>query len=171
MISTEVGRRAFNLHGQGIFVLRYGKTDAYIKELNKSIRALLPCKGVGYKIMIKPLESSQSISAMVGYCLKDSGEAHFDVRSHGFTANELSTGKQNHTGMVSTFNEEKKVLTNANMFLECLRFTRSRLHPIIPPIGVTVTYMLQTELYLLAPAFVTGTSKKMDMTKQTFYGI
>lgn len=64
-ISTEVGKRAFNFHLQGLLQLRYPKTTIYVKKLSKIIKTLIP-KQNGYKVMIKPLQGAQTLSAMIG---------------------------------------------------------------------------------------------------------
>lgn len=67
-LATEVGKRKFKLHLQGVLELRYPKTMEYRKILNKTVKALLP--GPGYRSLIKPLLPGQTIEAMVGYVEK-----------------------------------------------------------------------------------------------------
>ena len=67
-IATEVGKRAFNFHLQGLLQLRYPKTKPYVTKLSKILKSLIP-KQQGYKIMLKPLQGAQTLSAMIGVYL------------------------------------------------------------------------------------------------------
>lgn len=84
-VSFEVGARAFNLHIQGLFRIHYPKTKEFVKKLQSFIKKLLPQKGKGYKVNLKPLAGGQSFSAMIGYITKDVGQAHYQIRSHNIT--------------------------------------------------------------------------------------
>jgi hypothetical protein len=80
--ATEVGKRAHRFHLQCLMRLKYPRTDIYKKKLQTFIKALLPGRGVGYKVFAKPLAAAQSFKAMIGYILKDEGEPYFQVRFH-----------------------------------------------------------------------------------------
>jgi hypothetical protein len=41
------------------------------------------------KHMFKKLEKTQSIKAMIGYCLKDCGKSHFKCHVKGITEDEI----------------------------------------------------------------------------------
>lgn len=64
-IATEVGKRAFNFHLQGLLQIRFPKTKPFVTRLAKIIRSLVP-KQRGYKLMLKPLQGAQTLSAMIG---------------------------------------------------------------------------------------------------------
>jgi hypothetical protein len=66
LIAFEVGLRAFNLHIQGILLINYPKSKEYIKELSTLIRKVLPNNGLGYRVVLKPLQATQTFSAMIG---------------------------------------------------------------------------------------------------------
>ncbi len=72
-VSTEVGQRAFNLHLQGLFRLRWPKTVVFTKHLQKLLKAVLPANGKEYKVLVKPFGPNQVFSAMIGYITKDQG--------------------------------------------------------------------------------------------------
>jgi len=57
--------------------------------LDLIIRKLLPSGGRGYKIMLKPFEKAQSVSAMIGYVTKDEGKPHYQIRAHNISAQVL----------------------------------------------------------------------------------
>lgn len=84
-ISTEVGKRAHNLHLQGVFQTKYPKTDVFKKKLNKFLKAFLPNKAVGYRVVCKPLTSGQDFISMIGYVLKDEGQAWFQTMTFNVT--------------------------------------------------------------------------------------
>jgi hypothetical protein len=79
-VSTEVGSRAHKLHLQGIFRTRYPTAQQFQKEMNKFVKALLPSKGKGYRVLAKPLARTQDFVTMCGYILKDEGQPWFQHR-------------------------------------------------------------------------------------------
>ena len=72
-VATEVGRRAFQLHLQGLMKLRWPSTKEHVQRLQKLLKSILPANGKLYKVLVKPFASSQTFSAMVGYIRKDQG--------------------------------------------------------------------------------------------------
>lgn len=72
-VATEVGKRKFQYHLQGILRLHWPVTLPYLSKLQKCIRDLLPLKGTGYKVTCNPFKRGQSFSAMTGYITKDEG--------------------------------------------------------------------------------------------------
>ena len=108
MVAFEVGKRAFNMHIQGLFRVHYPKSKGnlhiyvYIKRkryskilskfiivhiaaLTKLIKSYLPSNGLGYKINLKVFGSNQTFDSMVGYVTKDRGKAHYQLRTLGVT--------------------------------------------------------------------------------------
>ena len=82
VLGLEVGIRAFNMHIQGVVSLLMPKTDIYVRELKAVIKQVLPMKGRGFKIQIKPFSVGQTFSSMIGYCTKDQGKGHYQFRVH-----------------------------------------------------------------------------------------
>ena len=82
VLGLEVGIRAFNMHIQGVVTLLMPKTDIYVRELKMTIKQVLPMRGRGFKIQIKPFAVGQTFSSMIGYCTKDQGKGHYQVRVH-----------------------------------------------------------------------------------------
>jgi len=72
-VATEVGKRKFQFHLQGIMRMHWPVTLPYLAILQKCIRDLLPSKGTGYKVTCKPFQKGQTFSAMTGYITKDEG--------------------------------------------------------------------------------------------------
>jgi hypothetical protein len=50
------------------------------------VRKLLPDKGKGYKMQLKPLQGAQTLTAMIGYITKDQGKAHYKILVHNISA-------------------------------------------------------------------------------------
>ena len=86
-----MGKRAFQLHLQGVLEIRYPTTKVFQLKLGKLIKALMPRKGVGHKVNIKPLGKGQTKAAMIGYITKDGGESHYEVLVHNISAQVLRT--------------------------------------------------------------------------------
>ena len=82
VLGLEVGIRAFNMHIQGVISLLMPKTDVYVRELKTIIKQVLPLRGKGFKIQIKPFSIGQTFSSMIGYCTKDQGKGHYQFRVH-----------------------------------------------------------------------------------------
>lgn len=75
-ISTEVGHRAFNLHLQGTFSMRYPSDASAISDITKMIKHEV--EGAvhsltGYRVVLKVLGRGQAFSTMIGYVTKDEG--------------------------------------------------------------------------------------------------
>lgn len=60
VLGLEVGIRAFNMHIQGEISLLMPKTDIYVRELKAIIKQVLPMRGRGFKIQIKPFSVGQT---------------------------------------------------------------------------------------------------------------
>jgi len=131
------------------------------------IKNLLPSKGRGYKLQVKPLAKGQSLVAMVGYITKDQGKTHYKILAHNITAQvnnlpyypnlnnliitrrilqELTNGRREHESMRANYTENKRVLTYRNLYLEAYRFVTRALYPIIVPLNYAIlsTEFVQT---------------------------
>jgi hypothetical protein len=87
---------------------------------------------------------------------------------HEITAAELDEGRREHAAMITSFDDTKKLITHKNFFHECFRFTRRCLFPLIAPIECTITYMIQSENYVLSPEFI-STYKKISLDEAAVY--
>jgi len=130
------------------------------------IKNLLPSKGRGYKLQVKPLAKGQSLVAMVGYITKDQGKTHYKILAHNITVQvnnlpyypnlnnlitrrilqELTNGRREHESMRANYTENKRVLTYRNLYLEAYRFVTRALYPIIVPLNYAIlsTEFVQT---------------------------
>ena len=104
-MSTEVGKRAYNLHIQGVFETHFPANEykllgkifhfniclikyeyiLYIILFSGKVlkRDYMPHKGVGHKITLKPFAKGQTFVGMLGYCTKDNGTHHFGLALKG----------------------------------------------------------------------------------------
>ena len=93
-ISTEVGKRAHNLHLQGVFRTLFPYDS---KVLSAFIKGILPERGVRHHVLAK-LARGQNFVTMCGYILKDEElpwfqhcliyrqeDCHIFLRSHPLT--------------------------------------------------------------------------------------
>lgn len=78
-VATEVGQRAFQLHLQGLFRIRWPSNREYTLRLQKLIKDMLPNKGKLYKVLVKVFGINQHFSAMVGYITKDQGNYPYSL--------------------------------------------------------------------------------------------
>lgn len=62
-LSIEVGHRAFNLHIQGTFIMKFPCDKKAISDLVGSLS--------GYSVVLKALAEGQSFTTMLGYITKD----------------------------------------------------------------------------------------------------
>ena len=65
VIGLEVDIRAFNVHIQRVISLLMPKTDIYVRELKSAIKQVLPLRGRGFKIQIKPFSVGQTFSSRI----------------------------------------------------------------------------------------------------------
>jgi hypothetical protein len=132
------------------------------------IKEIIPSKGKGYKIQLKPLARGQSLITMIGYVTKDQGKAHYKILAHNITAQELTNGRRDHEAMRVNYVENKRILTHRNMYLEAYRFITRCLYPVIVPFHYSILYMLQSDDYTLSTEFVQS-YKKLDFSESQTY--
>jgi hypothetical protein len=99
---------------------------------------------------------------MVGYVTKDAGQPHHTLRSHNLTPQELSIGKREHAALLTSIDDDKKVLTTKNLVNECYRFNQRCFWPAIVPPQYCIMYMIQSGGYVLAPDFI-ACARKIDL--------
>ena len=161
VLGLEVGIRAFNMHIQGVVSLLMPKTDIYVRELKMTIKQVLPMRGRGFKIQIKPFSVGQTFSSMIGYCTKDQGRGHYQVRVHNVSPSviihiiyvsdvriinsimqELAAGRQSHDHYRAAFDDNKRVLPMKTLLAESWRYANRCLWPLFFPIHYTILYMV-----------------------------
>lgn len=91
---------------------------------------------------------------MIGYCTKDSGKSHYQIRSHNISPDQLNLGRQEHQVMLTSFDDEKKIITTKNLTNECYRFNQRCLWPAIVPPQYVLLYMCQSGEYIISPDFI-----------------
>lgn len=64
--------------------------------------------------------------------------------------------------MLTSFDDNKKILNYKNFFNECYKFNMRCMHPAVVPIHFAVTYMIQSGAYILSPDFI-STYKKLSL--------
>lgn len=90
-VATEVGMRAFQYHLQCVMRMHWPTSKEYVTYLSKEIRKLMPQKGLGYKVTLKPCRQGQEFSAMLGYITKDQGKcALFYFPTHAYSRRVLT---------------------------------------------------------------------------------
>lgn len=106
--------------------------------------------------------------AFLVYCVTDCvslsvGQAHYQLRSHGFTPSELDGGRREHLAMLTSFDDAKKIVNTKNFFNEAYKFNRRCFHPCVVPIEFVITYMMQSGNYILTPDFINNTYRKIRL--------
>ena len=99
-LGQERGDRRRLLHFQ--WILRIITTEANIERLRRHIRNALhivPGANMRCKISIK-LFNNQSWNYMLGYCQKDSGQAHYRFAKYGVTNQETEQGRQEYASVI-----------------------------------------------------------------------
>lgn len=156
-VSTEVGHRAHNLHLQSAFRIKFPRDEASVKKLTKIIKEMikdhLHCL-TGIRVFLKPLGKSQSFTLMMGYIVKDEGQSHFTIRLHNVTNEELQGGRVQHSSMASTYDEDRKIVTMKNFFVECYKFNKRSFAPFVVSVDYVLLYMIQSKQYCLTPDFI-----------------
>ena len=65
---------------------------------------------------------------MLGYCLKDKGEDHFEVMHHNVTNGELEAGLEKCMKFGTSFAKKKVVITSKNLLERCLCYLHFKMH-------------------------------------------
>ena len=81
---------------------------------------------------------------------------------------ELARGRQEHHAMVTSFDENKKVIGLKHLFNETYRFNMRCMFPAVVPVAYCLLYMLQSGEYILSPEFV-STFKKINYNEAVAY--
>ena len=66
--------------------------------------------------MFKKLEKTQTIKAMIGYCLKDYGKSHFKCHVKGISEEEINQAKNEYAFVSSDPANGKTVLVKKSLF-------------------------------------------------------
>ena len=92
------------------------------------------------------------------------GQAHYQIRVHHISRQELSFGRRDHDALLTSYDESKKILNFKNLFNECYKFNMRCMHPAVVPVHFNVLYMIQSGSYILCPDFVSS-FKKIDLNE------
>ena len=101
---------------------------------------------------------------MIGYISKDEGLPHFETRLFNIATSEIQAGRMEHTSMASTYDEEKKIVTQKNFFSECYKFNKRSFSPFVVSIDFCLLYMIQSKQYCLTPDFI-SCYRKIDLNE------
>jgi len=96
---------------------------------------------------------------MIGYITKDQGQAHYQIRTHNLTRQELSFGRRDHDALLTSFDDAKKIITMKNFFSESYKFNMRCMHPAVVPVHYAILYMIQSGAYILSPDFISNFKK------------
>ena len=104
--------------------------------------------------------------------------------THNITAQELAFSRVEHDSFKISYNEEKKILNQKNIFNEAFRFARRSLYPLLVPFHYCVLYMVQSsgsdyffitiiilfQVVTFYPQILSHHIKNWITYKQKFYG-
>jgi hypothetical protein len=167
-VSTEVGKRAHNLHLQGVFRCLFPNDS---KVLGAFLKSHMPNNGVGHRVLAKQLVRGQDFVTMCGYILKDEGQPWFQHRSHNIPREDLQTGRLQHITALTAIDENRVILTPRNLMSEMYKFTMRCLFPCIPPARFCVLYMMQSGNYIPSPEWLKRYSKMDSNEAQSMWDI
>lgn len=162
LASLESGARKGNLHIQCAFEIYFPKSKHHQQVLAKFIKSQFPDKlSKKYKVLLKTLNGAQTFLGMIGYVTKDFGRAHYRLVSHNIDPTLLSRGREAHDSMKENVVNDKRVITQKNIFNESYKFIKRCLFPCIVPVHYAIMYMLQSGEYMPSSDFIANW-KKMD---------
>ena len=102
---------------------------------------------------------------MIGYCLKDEGQAHFQTFVKAFSQEELQAGRNSYNVVSATYLLGKSKITKANATLLAWGFLHSELAGLSPAPGFRriLLWMINSGEFVPGPQWVTpGTGKVLD---------
>lgn len=114
--ALERGGRINNLHVQATIGIRNNIDKASCNQLRAFIRVICPIPpGLDSVIGVTPL-IGHDWEATTGYCQKDTDQPHYDSEAHNMSQNFLQHCNQKYTGLSTTHEKDKELITLHNMF-------------------------------------------------------
>ena len=169
--AIELCPKANHLHLQGVVQFRGGKNFGMGKaEVVKSFKAFLDIKrGQGYSMKVVEFgatsNGTQNIRAMMGYIQKDQGARHYDIKTVGFTQDELEDSLELIKTLRVSHEAERIVIHRSSIIKAMFQFQYRECEPLQPNALRTLTWMLQSNKYMPSGDWIIGRSgKRVDRT-------
>jgi hypothetical protein len=167
-VAMEVGGRHARPHVQGLLRIRMDTTSTATVALRNHIKQFIPVqRGSQGTVMVNPLSGSQSWDHMLVYVQKDYGLAHYQLRTHNVSEEDLQRGRISYAGAVRDDPDEGRVAINkGNLPKLATRFWRTHLQPLQVPLDHTIKFVLQTDMYIPTAQWVMAPyGKGMDKAR------
>jgi len=164
--SLEKGARNDKLHIQACVQLRVAlsTTDKaavarIVKLIKEQLRAAMHIMtGDGVTMVVKPFEEGQEWPYMIGYCLKDYGQAHFRYVSHLVDEDEARAGREAYQMVAIDYTTNKRVLSKSGYAKVAFGFHQVNFAPAFVPLDTTLMCMIQSGEYVPSATWVTPTA-------------
>lgn len=145
-VSTEVGKRAHHLH-QWVFRTRFPTNPFAQKYISLFIKIMLPLNYVKNRVVSKRWNNGQHFITMCGYILIDKVQLWFLHRCYNILRADLKVGRLKHINQLSSYDENKMVLTQRSLVGEMFKFSMRCLFPCIVSFRFVVLYATQSGNY------------------------
>ena len=152
LCSIERGGALQRLHFQAVFRILSTSTIAVDKLMKVYLgwdKGEAPSSS---HVLVKRLSrvGLHTYVGMLGYCIKEKGEDHFEVVHNNITDEDLTTGLKEYVKFGTPFAKNKVVLTSKNLLERCLCYLqyrmKSQLGSTLPRV---LLHMLHSGTYIL----------------------
>jgi hypothetical protein len=114
------------------------------------------------KICLKPFGVGQTFQRMVGYCTKDDGLPHYQVRMMGVTDAEIAAGKEEWVTMKLDFLQDKILINKSNLFSRAYTWHANNEPEVMDAtLAGTISRMINKNRHMLAPTLLMNHSGQM----------
>jgi hypothetical protein len=151
VFGLEKGGQKKQLHLQGVVELQESTAPTNVKKVKKHFCDFLPTMpGDPRHITIKPFEPGQELPAMVGYCIKDAGQPHFQFVHKNIPEDVFQRAARSYSNVKLNYNEGKQELYKVNILLEVYRFWYRFFRPKAIDAALILYYMLLSKQYVIS---------------------
>lgn len=160
--SLERGGAAFHLHMQMVIRIESSSVIAVSRKLKTYLGwdKKQPASAGGM-VMCRKLTNKglHTFAGMIGYCMKDSNQPHFETIDHNISAADIALGFEQYSLYGKEENKHRVVLTMTNFVDRVYQWRRFNCkHPMVVDFGRDIYEMMKTGKYYPSPGWVVGGS-------------
>lgn len=147
--SLEKGSRNQKLHIQAAVRLPLGTTTIDVAKLKKHLKEFFPISTEdASKFQIKPFSEGQTWVHMLGYCQKDFGKPHYQMRSSFISEADLEAARAAYADIQPIATDDRIVLYPKSMQDRILSYATAHFSPFWVPVDMCLCFMMQTGRYV-----------------------
>jgi hypothetical protein len=147
--ALERGSRNKNLHIQVAVRMPIGSTPADVARLKKDLKGFFPITTEdASKLQLKVFSEGQTWSHMMGYCQKDFGKMHYEMKSYLVSEVDLKEARSAYADIQPVCSDDRIVLYPKSLHDRILSYMTAHFAPFWIPVDLTLLFMMQTGRYV-----------------------